>query len=89
MEEMEECLEIVFISEGNVSIGFEINRQRYFAVKLKDGVVVGGFNVTFHQKSNYCWRCDTEAKGFFIYKHDWLKLIEDSSDLERITKHLK
>ena len=72
LEEMDECLEIVFVTGGCVAIGFEINKQRLYRLKLEEGAVIGGFNVTFYQRSNYIWKVMSDIEGFFIYKHVWL-----------------
>lgn len=68
LEEMQECLEIVFAMKGTIGIGFEINKARHYAVKMQNGCVIGGFNVTFFRCSNYIWKCMDAMEGFFLYK---------------------
>lgn len=58
---MEECLEIIFTMKGVVQVGYEINKNRFFAIKMdandsfSSGCVIGGYNVTFYKRSNYLW----------------------------------
>jgi hypothetical protein len=48
---LEEVDEIFFIEEGGVDIGFEINRDTKFILRLSKGAVIGAFNMTFNCKT--------------------------------------
>lgn len=86
MDELEECLDIFFLMKGTVGVGFEINKIRSFGLKYENCCVIGGFNCTFYQRSNYIWKCQTECEGYFIYKKEWLRILDESPDISKTLK---
>jgi CRP-like cAMP-binding protein len=86
MEEMEESNDLFFVGSGTVGVGYEINKIRSFGLKYEDQCVIGAFNCTFYQRSNYIWKCLTPCEGFFIYKSDWIEIINSSDQLGRQLK---
>ena len=91
MSEMAECLEIFFAMKGTISAGFEINKIRQIGIQWecdqdKGACVVGGYNCTFFQRSNYIWKCQTDVEGYFIYRCDWVSILEDHDEIGRILK---
>lgn len=84
---MEESLDIFFVMKGAIGAGFEINKIRKFGMKFIDCAIVGSFNCTFYQRSNYIWKCLTQAEGYFMYKADWLTLLDQHP--EEIAKSMK
>ena len=53
---IEEVDEIFFIEKGSVDIGFEINRETRFIIRLKQGGVIGIYNLTFNTKTLFMYR---------------------------------
>jgi hypothetical protein len=86
MDELEECLEIFFLMKGTVGVGFEINKIRHFGLKYTDTCVIGGFNCTFYQRSMYIWKCLAACEGFFMYKRDWLRILDEQPVVGRTLK---
>lgn len=67
LNEMDEVLEIIFITRGQFQIGFEINRKNYFRLAITSGKgnynayttqghSIGGFYISFNKQSNYCYK---------------------------------
>ena len=79
--------EIIFISKGNVDIGYEINKQRRFVLRYSDRGIFGGYNCTFNTRSIFIYRCKTDCEGYFIRKDRWLELIGMDPDIESILKN--
>ena len=48
---VEEVDEIFFIEKGSIDIGFEINRNGKYVMRLRNGGVVGAYNVTQNKKT--------------------------------------
>ena len=56
LNELDECGEITFIQKGRIFVGFEMNRQKKFVLKLEDKCVIAAFNVTFGQRSRFIYK---------------------------------
>lgn len=41
--EMEECLEIIFVELGMYEIGFEINKKQFMSIRFGMSTIIGGF----------------------------------------------
>ena len=67
--ELDEFMEVFFISPGSVAIGIEINKKREFILRYDNKVIVGAFGVTFGWRSRYIYKCvGGHAFGYFIRK---------------------
>ena len=68
---IEEVEGIFFIEKGSVDIGFEINRDTKFIIRLQKGGVIGAYNMTYHTKTIFMYRvCETYC-GLTIRKDNW------------------
>ena len=47
IKELEEVGEISFISEGEIHVGFEINKQEIYTMRFKKFSINGAFDVTY------------------------------------------
>ena len=81
---IQEVDEIYFIEKGSVDIGFEINREPNYVIRLQKGGVVGIYNVTFDKKTVFIYKVKTCFEGFSIRKSNWKQIIY-SSDHEDLT----
>jgi hypothetical protein len=75
--ELEECLEILFVEEGRYNIGFEVNKHKKFRLVFGERTVIGGFNISFNQRSYFIYKSATFMKCMAIRKIHWLKLLTD------------
>ena len=53
---IEEVQEIFFIVKGSIEVGFEINREPKYVVRLGPGGVIGIFNITYNRKTMFNYR---------------------------------
>ena len=83
LNEMDEVGEIVFISKGELAVGFEINKQQYFAIKYDKPTVIGAFHVTFFQRVTFIYKCVTRIEGYYIYKKNWLEILDEYTDVAK------
>lgn len=72
--------------KGLIYIGYEINKQRHFCVKYQDSCVIGGFGVTFDQRSAFIYMSMTETSGYFIRKRIWKDILEENPDIAKKLK---
>ena len=73
---MDEVSKITFIEAGFYDIGFEVNRQKRFIIRLEKRII-GQFELTYNRKCSYIIKAHTMCNGFFIRKIRW-KCLSDS-----------
>jgi hypothetical protein len=52
---IDEVDEIFFIEKGSVDIGFEVNRDTKFIIRLVRGGVIGIYNLTYNCKTLFLY----------------------------------
>jgi hypothetical protein len=85
---IEEVEEMFFIEQGTVDIGFEINRETKFVMRLKRGGVIGAFNMTAHCKTLFVYQVKQTYSGTTIRKEAWDELM-NNEEYEDITSYIK
>lgn len=63
---IDEVDEIFFIEKGSVDIGFEINRDTRFIMRLGKGGVIGAYNLSYHTKTLFIYRVKDQYSGLTI-----------------------
>lgn len=63
--------EVIFIEQGSIDIGFVLNDTPKNVVRLREGGVIGVFNVTFNVKTRFLYTCTYDAKLYGVNKSDW------------------
>ena len=48
--EMEECYEILFVDSGRYSVGYEINKRKYFKRQFGQSTNIGGFEICYYKR---------------------------------------
>jgi CRP-like cAMP-binding protein len=86
---VEEVNEIFFIESGSVDIGFEINRDSKYVLRLFKGGCIGAYNVTFSTKTAFIYKVSQSYTGLTIRKQKWLNLLgeEEYLDLAKFIKN--
>lgn len=77
--ELEEYGEVNFIQKGEIQIGFEINKVEIYPLKYINKCVIGGYGITFKQRSNFIYKAATRCEGFFIRRENWHNILESQS----------
>jgi hypothetical protein len=83
-----ETNEMFFLNSGAIDIGFELNNQAKYCIRLQKGTVVGAFNCTFNKKTMFIYKAPTLFRGYTIRKLNWLKILmnEDYHNLAAVIK---
>ena len=51
LDEFDESMEAIFVMQGQVVIGYEINKSKKYCLKLSRAVIIGDYGMTFNQRS--------------------------------------
>ena len=87
-EELEEVNEVIFVSRGNVDIGYEINKQKKYVVRLSDNIVIGAYNCAYNVRTLFVYKCYTECHGYSIRKENWADIMnkDEFSEIAEILR---
>lgn len=86
--------EVIFIEKGSIDIGFVLNDIAKNVVRLREGGVIGVFNVTFNIKTRFMYTCSSyHADLYGINKPDWQRIMGISghcdTDYSEVTETVK
>ena len=84
MDELDECNEIIFICQGSVVVGYEINKVKKYCIKFKNNCVINAFGATFSQKSEYVYAALTDIHGFCIRLENWIEILVENPHISSI-----
>jgi len=84
--ELDEVNEILFIERGDYNIGYEINKQEQFRLRLGEKSVIGAFEICFNKRQIFIYRTQTECEGFLIRKARWKDLMDSFPEFFSIIK---
>ena len=87
-QELDEINEVIFIETGECDIGYEINKQQKYVIRYSKSTVVGAFNCTFNKRAIFCYKANSECKGYSIRRSNWVQLV-DENEFPNISKILK
>lgn len=87
-QELDEINEVIFIETGECDIGYEINKQQKYVIRYTKSTVVGAFNCTFNKRAIFCYKANSECKGYSIRRSNWVQLV-DENEFPNISKILK
>ena len=87
LSELDEFGEIIFVIQGTVALGFELNKNYTMCKKFENNCVVGAYGLTFNQRAAYNYKAISSCKGYFIRKNLWLELLENNPEIAVGLKH--
>lgn len=87
LDELEEVNEVIFIIDEFYHVGFSINKVVHLKLKQKQAMI-GDYNLTFNQRSQYVYKTSCACHGFFIRRKNWLSIF-GSEELKEITSLVK
>ena len=79
-EELDEFTECLFFTEGSYLIGYTINRQPKYPMRLKGNTQIGAYGVTFNKRTLFIYKTVEQCKGFFIRKQKWIDIINNEDN---------
>ena len=74
--ELDEFFEVLFFNNGQVDIGFEINRKKIYVLRRSKGVIIGDQGCSFNMNSEFLYRAFTDCEGYSIRKNAWQGIME-------------
>ena len=66
LDELEDVCEVIFIMSGKVVIGYEINKEKRYAIRFKDKCIIGAYSCTFNKRSDFIYTALTDTESLFI-----------------------
>ena len=63
LRDLDEVEEILFVQKGEYQVGYTVNNNEYFALKLKERTVVGDIAVIFRKRSEFLFKATTDIDG--------------------------
>lgn len=87
-DELDEVNEVIFFEEGIVDVGFDLNRQKSYVVRIESDILIGGYHMTFDKRTECIYRSSMTCTGFSIRRTNWKSIVLDD-EFKMITQHLK
>lgn len=87
VNELEEHSEVIYFTDGQFDIGFEVNGNKFYVtryynstVKSKSfGMPIGQYGCTFNKQSRFIYQTACVCDGYFIRKTHWQGLLYRNS----------
>jgi hypothetical protein len=76
-EELDEINEVIFILDGVIDLGFQINKIKRYVLRFDCNFVIGAYNCTFNERSSFIYKCRTQCTGYYLRKHTWKELLNE------------
>jgi hypothetical protein len=73
--ELDEFNELIFCQTGQAVVGYEINFQKRYCMKLTGPFTLGAYQMTFNKKSEYIYTALTHINGFFVRRRSMIKIM--------------
>jgi len=80
-EENDEVVEMLFYLEGEVDIGFVMDRKINWCLRMKDKIMIAAYNCTFSIRTMAAYKCNTNCRGYSLKKNLWDSII-NGNDFE-------
>lgn len=84
--ELEEIQEILFIENGMLDVGFEINSNPHMVLRVYHGTMVGAYNCTYHRRTMFVYKCRTNIEGYMLRKQAWFDIMEEYEEITDLMK---
>jgi len=77
INELDECLEIMFVEKGTYEIGYQINNKNRFIKKMGMFSNIGGYQLINSKRFEFIYRTKTVLLGQAIRKEHFLIILSD------------
>lgn len=82
LHELDDVNEVVFITNGSIKIGFEINKKKQFKLNIPTGFYFGAFQCFFNKRMVFIHKAgNTDITGYFVRKNNWKYLAEEFPEM--------
>ena len=72
---------------GQIDLGYEINKQKLYKIRLKKMIVVGAFYASFNKKAMFITKAHIECTGYLIRMKNWLEILNSNPEVSGPLKH--
>jgi hypothetical protein len=80
--ELDECLEVLFVEKGRYQIGYEINKQQFMCRQYGMSTIIGGFQVVYNIRFSFIYRAFTAMKCLSLRKQNFLKVLNNFPEIK-------
>jgi len=87
VNELDEICEILFFLKGQVDIGFQINRKKYYSLRRNNHIIIGDLECTFDYDSEFIYRAFATCEGYSIRKEVWRDIMQLFPDISMQLKN--
>ena len=70
-EELAEVNEVIFFTKGSINIGFEINRDIKYVLRIDKDILIGAYNVVYNKRSRFNYKTCQNCEGYSIRRIYW------------------
>jgi hypothetical protein len=81
LDEFDEVIELLFVTKGQVVIGYEVNKVKKYCVKVRDKCMIGSNGVAQNQRSEFIYCALTRLECLTIRKEKWMGVQEESPEV--------
>ena len=74
-KELDEVNEVIFFTKGVIVIGFEINREINYVLRLDKDILIGAYNVVYNTRSKYNYKTEKRCEGYSIRRLEWKRFM--------------
>lgn len=82
-EELDECLDIIFVESGKYDYGYEINKKKIYRIQFGCSTIIGGFEMNYEQRFQFNIRANCEVSGYGIRKKNWLSILNENELIKK------
>lgn len=76
INELDECMEMLFVEQGTFEVGYLINNKKYFAKLLGVGSIIGGYQICNDKRFEFIYRTKTQMQGQAIRKEQLKQILK-------------
>ena len=80
-DENSEVNEVIFFEFGHYGVGFELNKKVKIAIRVKYPTVIGAYELTSLQRTEYLYKTLIKCEGFFIRRQNWKMLFDNHEEI--------
>ena len=85
-DELEDLQEIIFHEKGLIDIGFIVDRNAHYVIRMYKGTIIGGYNCTESIKTSFRLICKSKIEGYMVRKETWMELLDDFEEIAVMLK---
>ena len=75
-DELDEINQVIYLIDEYYHVGFSINRQPFFRLKMKNKDI-GAYYLTFDKQSSFIYKTIRDCWGYFIRRKSWKEIISN------------